>query len=964
MPDIEEGAEPGYTEHQEDTALKIIQMKINGIREPLGFDLENVRLSWKVEDTASKKPVTTLVEAAEDPQFRNLLCRIEGDPADSLGTLLPVSLNPKTRYFVRVKVKGDAGDEAEGTTFFETGRRDLPFAADWIGPEEDSEVTHPILKKTFDIEGPVQRARLYVCGVGLFEAYLNGKKIGDEYLTPYLSDYETRLQVITFDAAPYLQEGSNTLEILLGPGWYMGTYGLGLQKNNFGSRLAGIAELDIRLQDGRKFSVLTDRSWTFRGSDIESSGIYDGEVINRLLYADKENPERPVEVIRTSAGGTKNLDKSHLHDRLSLPVRVLEKLSPAEILHTASGETIADFGQNFAGFVSFGADFPAGTRITMTAGEILQNGAFYHGNYRDARTQFVYVSDGRAETVRAHFTFSGFRYVKVEGWPGELQKEDLLGCVLSSDLSRTGRLSTGNAKINRLYENTLWGERSNFIDIPSDCPQRSERLGWTGDAQVFSRAASLHLDTEAFFHKFCVQLRDEQNKIGGAIPNYVPNIGHRTDACALWGDAGTIIPMNLYEFYGSVDALREAVPMMQDWVEWIRRQDDAPEHEKKRLFDFGFSFGDWLALDGPTKESFKGRTDEAFIATCCYFGSAGALGKAFRILADHENDARKKKEYQENAERYGSLAEEIRQAAKREYFTPSGRCAVDTQTGLTLALHFGICPDREVTKRQMQACLLQDLHEIKGGFAGAPLLCQTLAENGMTGEAYDLLFRETFPSWLYEVNLGATTVWERWNSVLPDGTISPQGMNSLNHYAYGSVMEFVYAFAGGIRPLEPGWRKALIAPCPDVRFGHVDCSYDSKAGRYACSWRIEENGDLAVKIRIPFGATARVILPEDPEKRDLMLPAGEYEYTYTPVHDCRKIFSWDTKLSRAAGVPEALSVLAACTPPLAGMCHDPEMGAHTFRDIASMSYLPIRPEDLKKAVEELENITVPVPDIA
>ena len=933
--------------------MNITEMKTNGVTCPIGYDLAKPELSWKVTDTPSKKAVKTLVEVATTPDFAEVLCRIENGDADSTGTLLPLTLVPKTRYFWRVAVTGDAGDCAEGTSFFETGRMDLPFDADWIAAPEETPLSHPIFTKRFPVTGNIQRARLYLTGVGLFEVYLNGKKVGDEFLTPYLTDYESRIQVITFDTAEYLQQGENTLEILLGPGWYMGWYGPGQERNYFGDVPAAIAELEWTTEDGTTSRLATDDTWTVRASDIESSGIYDGEVLNRLLFAGRENKERRVRVIREFEGGTRNLVKNHLCDRLSLPVTVRKTLTPVQILQTPSGQTVADFGQNFAGFVSFAANFPSGTRIRFTCGEILQKGEFYHGNYREAGTTFVYVSDGRKEDVRAHFSFSGFRYLLVEGWPGELPCSYLTGNVLSSSLSRTGHFACENPKLNRLYENTLWSEVSNFLDIPSDCPQRNERLGWTGDIQVFSRTASLHLDTNAFFRKFCVQLRDEQSKLNGAIPNFVPNFERRTDACAVWGDAGTFLPWNLFESTGSVSELETNYPMMRDWVEWIRRQDETPTHAHPHLFDFGFSFGDWLALDGPTPSSFKGRTDETYIATCHYFQSAKLVGEAAGILKGHAKTYEARQIYAKEEKKYQALAEEIKSAIQDEYFTPAGRLAVDTQTGLALALAFDLAPEKEVCKKQMKACLKQDLYAMKAGFAGAPLLCTALAKSGLVEEAYDLLFREAYPSWLYEVNLGATTIWERWNSVLPDGTINPAGMNSLNHYAYGSVMEFVYGYAGGLLPLAPGWKRARIAPCPDIRFGNqVTCSYDAAAGTYACRWEIQEDGELVITVSVPFGCTAEVVLP-DGKGTTIETESGTHTYRCQPARDIRQVFTWDTKLSRALEDDRAMAILAAKVPPLAGMAHDPEMGANTFREIAGMGYLPIDPKALKETVEEL-----------
>lgn len=935
--------------------MRISEMRINGIREPIGFDLAHLMASWKVTETESTQAVRCEVEVSSDPEFSHILfeTKTAGNHAN-----LQLNLTPRTRYFWRVRVEGDAGDCAEAKDFFETGKMDEPWQAEWIAAEKEDEF-HPVLEKTFTVSPDVANARLYISGVGLFEAYLNGRKIGHEYLTPYLTAYEKRIQVITFPVKDLLSEGKNTLSIYLGKGWYMGTYGLGLTDKNYGDRMAAIAELYLEKADGSEELIKTDDSWMYRGSDVESSGIYDGEVLNRMRWTDRANPDRPVSVIRTFEKGTANLPKSHLADRLSLPVVVCEKLPPKELIHTPAGETVLDFGQNFAGFVSFHAALPKGTRVKLECAEILQNGNFYHKNYRDVKSEFVYVSDGRKEDVRAHFTFFGFRYIKVTGWPGEPDLTDFTGCALCSDLDRTGYIRTGNEKINRLYENTLWGQRSNFIDMPTDCPQRSERLGWTGDAQVFSPTASYHMNTEAFFRKYEQQLRDEQEMIGGAIANFVPNIGHKDDAGPVWGDAGTIIPWNMYRYYGNASELKEAYPMMKDWVEWMRRQDESPKHEHKHLYDFGFTFGDWLALDGATETSFKGSTDDAYVASVYYMNSARIVSQAAGVLAENEKtDDKNAERYRQDEKMYTDLADAIREAILDEFFTPNGRLAVDTQTGLTLALHFGIWRDRSKLIDQVKKRLKKDLWKIKGGFAGAPIFCTTLAESGMTDAAYDFLFNEEFPGWLYEVNLGATTVWERWNSVLPDGRISDQGMNSLNHYAYGSVMEFVYAYAAGIRPAAPGFAEAVIDPHPDIRLRSLECRYDSAAGMYESDWKINEDGTLTVRVKVPFGCRAKVILPRDPEGRKLDLKAGTYHFTYRPTQDFRSIFSWDTRISKAAKVPEAEDILKKYTPALAGICHDPEMGCMTFREVLSMPYLGVGPDELKKAMKQLAELYV------
>ncbi len=923
--------------------MLIKEMKINGVKEPIGYLTEYLTATFKITDTKSHKADICRLEVAQDENFDDII--FTEDNASPIGTAINIELKPRSRYFFRAYVKGDMGDEATGMSFFETGKMEDEWAADWITAGKGD--LHPILRKTFTTEKDVKRARLYICGVGLFEAYLNGEKVGDEYLTPYVTNYEKGIQIITFPVENYLQGGrENALEIYLAKGWYMGTFGLEGTKENFGNQMAAIAELHIEYEAGSEL-IKTDGSWEYRGSDFEDTGIYDGEVLNRTLWDGKENEWKSVSVISGPQDdkGTANLVKKNLRDRLSIPIVVREEINAKEVIATPAGESVVDFGQNFAGFVEFKADFPKGTRIVLNFGEILQKGNFYNDNYREAKSEYVYVSGGEKETVRAHFTFFGFRYMKVSGWPGEISTKDFTGKVLCSDVERTGFIETGNAKINRLYENTLWGLYSNFIDMPTDCPQRNERLGWTGDAQVFSATATYHTDTLAFFRKFNKDLRDEQELIDGAIPNYVPNIGHKKDAGPIWGDVGTIEPWNLYNAYGDKEFLRSAYPMMKDWVDYIDRE-DAKRGERKYINDFSFTFGDWLALDGATETSFKGSTEDAYLSTVYDYRSAVIVADAAKILG-----------YEQDEMKYRAHAEKIREAILNEYFTPNGRLAMDSQTGILVALKFGICKDREKLISQLKARFKKDMYKIKGGFVGATMMCTVLGENGMSDIAYDFLFNESFPGWLYEVNLGATTIWERWNSVLEDGTISPTGMNSLNHYSYGSVEEFMYAYAAGIRPKTAGYREIIIDPHPDVRLKFLNASYNSVRGKIVCEWKIRDDGDISLHVEIPFGTHATLHLPGNSSELVKELESGVYDITYTPDRDYRKPFGWDCRLSRLAGNADAKNILKKYVPPLAGMMHDPETACNTFRELSHMGFLPIDPEGLKKAVAELEEVT-------
>lgn len=927
--------------------MKIVNVKINGITNPIGFTFEKLTCSWNVIDTISQKQKDAKIEVSTDKEFSNLLYEKSGRKLQQKGEILDIKLKPRTTYYYRVQVTGDMGDSAVSDVHvFETGKMGEKWEAEWILPQKE-DTFHPIMKKTFRAAKEVKRARFYGTGVGLFEVYVNGKKLGNECLMPYINNYETSIQTLTFPMEEQLSS-VNTIEIPLAKGWYMGTFGLELKAENYGNRMAAIGEIYLEYTDGSKERICTDNTWTYYASDIEDSGIYDGEICNRLLWEGKENAEKQAAVLKEpeTEAGTKNLMKSHLIDHISLPVLEKEEVPVKEVIITPAGETVLDMGQNFAGYIQFTADLPKGTKITLDFGEILQQGNFYNKNYRDAKSQFVYISNGKREVVKPHFTFFGFRYVRVTGWVGQINKNDFVGKVIYSHIERTGYIETANEKINRLYENTIWGLKSNFIDMPTDCPQRSERLGWTGDAQVFAPTASYHMDTRAFFHKFLKDLRDEQKILKGGVPNYVPNIGHKDDVGSVWGDIAAFLPNTLYQFYGDLEEMENCYPLMKDWVEYINQKDK--KRGSQYLYNFGFTFGDWLALDGATPTSFKGSTDDVYISTLYYC-------RSIQILKEMAQRLNKK----EDVSIYAKLEENVKQAIFHEFFTPSGRLAIDTQAAYVIALKFGIYINREKLIEQFKQRLKKDCNQIKCGFVGATMLCTVLAEIGLYETAYDFLLKEDFPSWLYSVNLGATTIWERWNSVLPDGTISDTGMNSLNHYAYGSVMEFVYGYAAGIRPLKSGYKKAVIAPHPDIRIPFIKCSYDSVSGTYRCNWKIEKDGKLKIHIEIPFNCSAIVKLPGY-ETEEMELKAGRYDYTYMPKNDFRKAYSKETTLLRISNDKKAMDILNAYAPAIAGIAasKDPELGANTLNQISKMEYLPFESIKFEKAIKEISELII------
>ena len=641
----------------------------------------------------------------------------------------------------------------------------------------------------------------------------------------------------------------------------MGRYGGPDGDKLFGDEMLLIAELHIEYATGEKEIIVTNDNWEYCGSDIAEANIYDGEVFNRKLWENRENIVKKANVVDKSTNS--------LIDRISLPVIAKEILTVKDILHTPNDEIVLDFGQNHSGMIFFMNKLPDGTKVTFEHGEVLQNGCFYNENYRSAKAAFVYTSDGREELVRPHFTFYGFRYVRVTGWPTGVDISEIKSMVLFSDIKATGHFDCNNEKINRLFQNTEWGLKSNFIDMPTDCPQRDERLGWTGDAQVFCPTANLHMNSKIFYEKYLRDLRNYQLKEDGAVPSSIPMIGGMNLAAAVWGDAAAIIPMHLYRTYKDKIALGRHYGMMKDWIEYIH-SNDSSDREPHYLYDFGFQWGDWLALDGTNEQSTKGGTEDAFVASVYYYNSVLLVAQAAEVL-----------NLTEDANTYFERADRIRVAILDEYFAPSGRLCIDTQTAYIISLYFGVYRNKEIIVEHLKLRLGKDKHKLTGGFVGAPLMCKVLAENGLSDEAYNMLFNEEYPGWLYAVNLGATTIWERWNSLLPGGTISGTDMNSLNHYAYGSIARFLYENVAGIQRLEDGYRSVHFNPQINNHLTTVAASYESPCGLYEIAWEIMEDGKVKVKITVPFGCSAKVTLPRS-DIDGLIVESGRHEFEYVP----------------------------------------------------------------------------------
>lgn len=919
--------------------MRVSSVKINGIKNPVGYLMKYISCSWQVADTKAKEQKYIKIEVAEDIEFKGIIYTKGGKELCQAGEALEIVTKSCTRYFVRVTVTTDLDETAvSDTAYFETAKGNDAWVGKWITTHEEDSF-HPTFFKDFSIERDVERARLYISGLGLFTAEINKNKVSEEVLTPYYSNYHEEVQYLTYDITGSIVKGAsdvNKLKVSLGNGWYKGRFGLAGSKENFGNRFKMIAELAITYTDGTKEIIGTDDTWKYKGSDTENSDIYDGETINRLLWENKENNTKYALV-------TDNEGK--LTARTSIPVLEMEELEVKEVILTPKGETVLDFGQNFAGYVTFISRQPKGARIILDFGEILQNKCFYNENYRSAKSQFIYISDGREEIVKPQFTYFGFRYVRITGWVGELEPSDFKGVAVYSQMEITGSIETGHKGVNKLFSNVMWGQKSNSVDFPTDCPQRDERLGWTGDAQVFSGTASYNMNTAAFYNSFIHELRIEQKKADGILPGVIPVFDKNNIIfSSIWGDIAAFLPAVLYEHFGDINALREYYPMMKDWVDKITKEDKA--RGQRFLFDYGNQLGDWLALDGRTEQSMKGGTDDYFIASCYYAMSVEKTANAAKVLGYFEDEVY-----------YRELSEKIRMAVLREYFSETGRLCIDTQTGYIAALYSGIYKEKNKIIEGLRSRLYKDCYKLKGGFVGAPVMCQVMAENGLEEEAFYFLLQEGYPGWLHCINLGATTIWERWNSVLDNGMLSGTMMNSLNHYAFGAIVEYLYRDVAGLKALEPGFRKVLITPLMNQKLKYMKMSYKSIYGTYRVEWEIKADGDVHVLLEVPFGCIAVIELPfceRDKEE----VKAGIYEYDYRPSRDLRCLYTQKTLFKEMMQNPKALEIIDRISPLLQHFLSsgDEEFLNESLMTLQGMSFLGFSEKEIERLAVELTSI--------
>lgn len=844
----------------------ISHFQIEHLAEIVGIGWARPRLSWRVETAVQNYTQTAYQIALDDGSQTGKI-----ESSQSVLVEWPFdALQSRQRVGVKVRVWGTDGAQSNWSDvlWVEAGllAKD-DWSAQFITPawDEDSDQSNPApyLRRDFDLRNDIQSARLYITALGVYEAQINGQRVGDHVFAPGWTVYDQRLRYQTFDVTNLLQSGSNAIGAVVGDGWYRGRLGFGGGRRNiYGDKLGLLAQLEVTYADGSTERIVTDESWRATTGPITSSSIYDGESYDARLELDSWS-ETGFDADGWTAVSTLDHDLTILEAPISPPVRRTEELAPVSITQSPSGKTLVDFGQNLVGWLRITVEGEAGHTITLRHAEVLEQGELGKRPLRTAEATDRYTLRGNGVEVYAPtFTFHGFRYVEIENWPGELQPEALRAVVLHSDIERTGHFDCSDPMLNQLHQNVVWGMRGNFLDVPTDCPQRDERMGWTGDIQVFTPTAAFLYDVSGFLQSWLVDLAHEQRKHNGAVPHVVPDILHGGGAAA-WGDAAVVVPWVLYQRYGDVNILANQFASMCAWVDHV-----AEKAGDTFLWDTGFQFGDWLDPSAPPDKPFQARTDKVIVASAYFAYSAGLVAETAALLGKTELH-----------EQYAAIAQKAKAAFAREYVTPNGRMMNDAETAYALAIAFDLLPTADQQQRagdRLAELVREGGYTIRTGFVGTPLICDALCSTGHHATAYKLLRQEACPSWLYPVTMGATTIWERWDSMLPDGSINPGEMTSFNHYALGAVADWMHRTIGGIVAAEPGYRTIRFAPRPGGNISHCTTRLETRYGTAVSTWRI--NGDsFEISVTVPPNASGIVQLPGQAD--EITVGSGTWAYS-------------------------------------------------------------------------------------
>jgi len=848
-------------------ALSLSHLRCEYKVNPLGIDVIKPRLSWEMNATErnvvqSAYQIRVATSLANLRQNKNLVW--DSGKVNSAASIhveySGPALTSRTRYYWQVRA-WDGKDKAtpwSEAAYWEMG---LLSSADWRAawieptlPEEENKTNpSPLLRKEFNVNGKIASARAYVTCLGLYEMELNGQRVGNEVFTPGWTAYDKRLQYQIYDITPLFKFGKNAIGVTLADGWYRGFLTWSGKKNFYGDKLALLLQVEITYENGLRQTVGSDETWKCSNGPILASDIYHGEIYDaRLVKKGWSSPDYDdsgwAKVVKIAA------PQKELVAPAGPPVEKIEEIKAAKVIKTPKGETVVDFSQNMVGWVRLKVKGAAGTKVTLKHAEVLdKDGNFYTENLRGAKQTDEYILQGSGEEVfEPHFTFHGFRYVKVEGYPGELTPEAITGIVVHSAYTPTGSFECSNPMINQLQHNIQWGQKGNFVDVPTDCPQRDERLGWMGDAQVFARTACFNSDVASFYTKWLKDVAIDQ-KPSGAVPHVIPNVLDREKpdanvASAGWADAAVVVPWIVYLSYGDKRILEEQYPSMKAWVDYM-----AKKAGDTYFWNMDFTFGDWLAYATNNSDYPGATTDKDFVCQAHFAHSTDLLQRTAEILGKKEDAAK-----------YADLLQKVKKVLLEEFVTGNGRISPNTQTAYSLALCFDLLP--ESMRQQAAKRLADDVNKFKHittGFLGASLVCHALTDYGYNDEAFMLLNRDKYPSWLYPITRGATTIWERWDGIKANGSFQDAGMNSFNHYAYGAIGEWLYRVVAGIEidPQQPGYKHILFQPHPGGGLTFVKAGVHTMYGRVACNWEIKDKR-LQVSLEVPANTTATATLPK------------------------------------------------------------------------------------------------------
>lgn len=826
---------------------------------PIGLGLLNPRFSWQL---ASDKRHT--VQTAYEIIVNNTAGKDGKQPVWSSGKIVSQqsvyvpyqgsALLYNHTYYWKVRVWDNSGKTSSWSepAFWQIGLHESDWKAKWIESTDPADsITAPALlfRKQFNAAKKIQSATAYITTHGMYEATINESRVGNYYLTPGWTSYNKRLQYQAYDVTSLLKQGENAIGVTIGSGWYRTPLAWDNNKNLYGSKVALLFQLEIIYTDGSSETVISDESWKSSNGAIRSSEIYNGEY-------DDANYEKTgwAAASYNDKGWTPVVVKEHPKNIListdNQPVKKHEIFKPVHIFKTPKGEQVIDFGQNLVGWEQIKVTGKKGDKIIVSHAEVLdKQGNFYTENLRAARSTNTYVlKGGSQEFFEPHFTFHGFRYIKIEGYPGELKPGDFSAVALYSDMKPTGSFTCSNALLNQLQHNIQWGQKGNFLDIPTDCPQRDERLGWTGDAQAFSRTATFNMDVHNFFSKWLKDVAADQDS-AGKVPFVIPNVlGPDAGGSTGWADVATIIPWNIYVAYGDRKVLEDQYASMKAWVGYMQK------NSTDYLWNTGFHFGDWLFYRPDDDNDGRAAvTDKYLIAQCFFAHSTQLLINAAKVLG-HTKDVTD----------YSTLLQQIKSAFLKEYVTANGRLVSGTQTAYVLALNFDMLPEnlqKHAAERLVDNIEDYDNH-LTTGFLGTPYICHVLTRFGYDTVAYKLLLQDTYPSWLYPVKMGATTIWERWDGEKPDSTFENPGMNSFNHYAYGAIGDWMYRVITGIDTYEeePGYKHIIIRPHPGGNLTYANADLETNYGKVSSHWK-KQDGQFQLDVEIPANTTAKIYIP-------------------------------------------------------------------------------------------------------